>query len=164
MIRPTNSAKAGTPIAASIAAEPRSSRRAHGVPAALGAVSRSTGTVALCVIRTFHPGITLRLKPVTVTVAVVAVRLALVEVSGEYVVAAGFGDEVVGRADAVGLATLLGAGRSGALLRSRDRHRPRVVEERGLHPQEHDREERGQQDDELDRDRAPLVAPPGAAT
>ena len=128
----------------------------HGVPAALGAVSRSTGTVALCVIRTFHPGITLRLNPVTVTVAVVAVRLARRRGSGEYVVTAGLGEEVVGRADAVGLAPLLGAGRSGALLRGRDGHRPRVVEERGLHPEEHDREERGQQDDELDRDRAPL--------
>src|SRR5204862_332829 len=41
-----------------------------------GAVTCSTGTVALCVMRTFQPGMTLRLKPLTVTVAVVAVRFA----------------------------------------------------------------------------------------
>lgn len=59
---------------------------------------------------------------------------------------------------------MLGARRSGALLRGRGGHGSRVVEERGLHPDEHDREVRGQQDEERDRDRAPVVAPPAAAT
>ena len=34
------------------------------------------------------------------------------------------------------------------------------LNQRGLHPEEHHREQRGQQDDELDRDRAALVPPP----
>src|SRR4051812_23944264 len=54
----------------------------HGAARAVGEVSRSTGTVALWVILTFQPGITFRLNPVTVTVAVVVVRRAVAEVAG----------------------------------------------------------------------------------
>ena len=158
MIRPTNSAKAGTPIAASIAAEPRSSRPDH------GAVTCSTGTLALCVMRTFQPGMTLRLKPLTVTVAVVAVRFALVEVPVSTSSPPASSRKSLAAPTPSDSRALLGAGGSGALLRGGDRDRPGVVVERGLHAQEHDREECGQQDDELDRDRAPLAASPAAAT
>jgi hypothetical protein len=44
---------------------------------------------------------------------------------------------------------VLGSGGAGALLRGRDRRRTGVVEQRGLHPQEHEGEQRGQQDYEL---------------
>ena len=65
----------GTPITASMVAEPRSrlpcrSRGFHPV------VSRSTGTLALCSTIGDHPGITLNEVPRTVTVAVMIERLA----------------------------------------------------------------------------------------
>ena len=85
-------------------------------------------------------------------------------VTMEHVLSTGFAEEVVGGADAVGLAALLGAGGSGALLRCGNGDRLGVVVERGLHAQEHDREECGQEDDELDRNRAPVAAQPAAAT
>ena len=55
---------------------------------------------------------------------------------------------------------MLAAGGAGALLRGGDRHGAGVVEQRGLHPEEHHREEGGQQDHELDGRRAAFVPPP----
>ena len=118
MIRPTNRAKAGTPIAASIAAEPRSSRADHGrrSPA-------RRARVALCVMRTFQPGDDAQAEAADRHGGGGGGPVRAGGGPGQYVVSAGLGDEVVGGADAVGLAALLGAGGSGALLRGGDRDR-----------------------------------------
>ena len=79
---------------------------------------------------------------------------------GEALVATGFSYERGGCGDAVGVFAVLAGRGLRALLRGSDRHGPGVVEQRGLHPEEHHREQSGQQDDELDRDRAAFVAPP----
>ena len=55
------------------------------------------------------------------------------------------------------LAVLAGRGLR-ALLRGGDRDRPGVVEQRGLHPEEHHREQDRQQDHQLDGRRAALTA------
>ena len=56
---------------------------------------------------------------------------------------------------------VLGAGGASALLCGGDRHRAGVVEQRGLHPEEHHREQGRQQDHELDRHRAAFVPSAG---
>jgi hypothetical protein len=82
MMSPTNSRNAGSPIAASSAAEPRSMATAfldpfppRGEPGPEDWVIRSTVTVADWVIVGRHPGRTLSATPRTVTDAVVAVRV-----------------------------------------------------------------------------------------
>jgi hypothetical protein len=61
--------------------------------------------------------------------------------SGQHVIAAGVLNERNGCLYAVGLPAALTTGRTGAFLCGGDRDRPRVVEQRRLHPEEHHGEE-----------------------
>jgi hypothetical protein len=66
-------------------------------------------------------------------------------------------DEGVGGINAARFAACLRPGCSGTLLCGGNRDRSGVVVERGLHPQEEDREQSRQQDHEFDRDRTTLI-------
>jgi hypothetical protein len=174
---PTNSAKAGTPIAASIDADPRSSRARNGRMETLDTSVPTTGPFRIreptggCRQSFDRDGGALgdRGPPAGDHAQAEPVdgdrRRGRRPVGGgrggdEDVVAAGVRHESGGGADPVGGLPVLAARGPGALLGGRDGDRAGVVVQRGLHPEEHDREQGGQHDDQLDRDRAALVVPP----
>ena len=129
---------------------------AHGVLAAVGSVSRSTGTVALWRDPDVPAGDHAQAEPGDGHRGRCGGPAGLVEVPVSTSSPPASAMKSLAAPTPSDSRPCSAAGGSGALLRGRDRDRSGVVEERGLHPQEHDREERGQQDHELDRHRAPL--------